>query len=80
MELFSLKAIPRDVKIAILKEMGYSSDGVYISDKNGETIIDPYIEEPVKVDNVMILHGSEVILDSNPLSLAGYLEDYGDVI
>ncbi|OPX63841.1 MAG: hypothetical protein A4E29_00156 [Methanomassiliicoccales archaeon PtaB.Bin134] len=78
MELFSLRTVPKDVKIAILREMGYSSDGVYISDKNGALVIDPYIDEPVKLDNMMILHGSEVILDNNPLSVASYFEDYGE--
>ncbi len=79
MELLSLKNESIALKLAILRRMGYTSDGTFIFDSNGKMVVDPYIDEAVKVENMVILHGSEVILDSNPLSLAGYVEDHGDV-
>ena len=42
-------------------------------------IIDKYIEEPVRLDNMIIFPGSTIILDDNPLSIISYLEEYGDV-
>ncbi|HNU35052.1 MAG TPA: hypothetical protein PKJ15_00495 [Methanomassiliicoccales archaeon] len=79
MEMLSLKNEPLEIKVAILEKMGYSSDGTFILDSKGNLVIDPYIDEAVRIDNMVILHGSEVILDSNPLSLAGYFEDHGEV-
>lgn len=79
MELLSLKNESIALKLAILRRMGYTSDGTFIFDSNGKMVVDPYIDEAVRVENMVILHGSEVILDSNPLSLAGYIEDHGDV-
>lgn len=79
MEVLSLRNEPIEVKVAILKKMGYSSDGTFILDSRGNLVIDPYIDEAVRIDNMVILQGSEVILDSNPLSLAGYFEDHGEV-
>ncbi len=79
MELLSLKNESIALKLAILRRMGYTSDGTFIFDSNGKKVVDPYIDEAVRVENMVILHGSEVILDSNPLSLAGYIEDHGDV-
>lgn len=79
MEMLSLKKEPTALKIAILRKMSYSSDGTFIFDSDGKMVIDPYIDEAVRIDNMVILHGSEIILDSNPLSLAGYFEDHGEV-
>ncbi len=79
MEMLSLKKEPTALKIAILRKMGYSSDGTFIFNSDGKMVIDPYIDEAVRIDNMVILHGSEIILDSNPLSLAGYFEDHGEV-
>jgi hypothetical protein len=80
MELISLKDMPREVIIGVLRELGYDSDGIFVTDKSGQKVMDPYIDEPVKLDNLLILPGSEVILDSNPISVAGYFEDHGDVL
>lgn len=79
MEMLSLKNEPIEVKVAILEKMGYSSDGTFILDPKGNMVIDPYIDEAVRIDNMVILPGSEIILDSNPLSFAGYFEDHGEV-
>ena len=79
-ELFSLIDMPKDAKVFLLKELGYDSDGIYAKHKNGTIILDRYTEEPVKVDNMIILPGSEIILDNNPLSVSSYLEEFGDVL
>ena len=34
----------------------------------------------VKIDNMVILPGSTIILDDNELSISKYLEEYGDVL
>jgi len=78
MELVSLKDIPRESKILLLKELGYDSDGIFVFTSAGEKVIDRYIEQPVKIDNMAIFPGSEIILDDNPLSIASYIEEYGD--
>ena len=72
--------MPTDLKIILLRELGYDSDGTFVLDKNGEKRLDKYIEEPVRIDNMAIFPGSEIILDNNPLSISSYLEDVGDVI
>lgn len=80
MELLPMKDLPKEVRAAILVELGYSSDGTFVVGKNGEKVIDPYTLEPVKMDNMLILPGSEVILDNNPLSVASYFEEHGELI
>lgn len=78
-ELISIKNMPRQIKIELLKELGYGSDGEYVLE-NGQRYNDKYINEPVKLENMLILPGTTTILDNNPLSIASYLEEYGDVI
>ena len=38
------------------------------------------IEELIRIKNMAILPGSEIILDNNPLSISSFLEEYGDVV
>jgi len=78
MELISLKSMSKESKILLLHELGYASDGTYVLNAAGEKILDEYIDQPVTVDNMLILPGSTVIIDNNPLSIAAYLEEYGD--
>ena len=77
-ELISLKDVSSDSKILLLKELGYQSDGVFILDKEGKKVVDKYLDIPVKLDNMVILPGSEVILEDNEFSIASYLEEYGE--
>jgi len=79
-ELISMKTMPKEIKIELLKELGYSSDGIFVLEKTGEQHLDRYIGEPVKLDNMVILPGSTIILDNNPLSISSYLEEFGDVL
>ena len=77
-EIMSLKDMPVNCKILLLEELGFGSDGTYVLDKNGGQVLDKYIGEPVKIENMAILPGSTLILDDNPLSISSYLEEYGD--
>ena len=78
-EIMSLKKLSIPDRILLLKELGHGSDGIYVLDKNGKFLIDEYINQPVKINNMLILEGSTLILDNNPLSIASYLEDHPDV-
>ncbi len=80
MEFFSLKNISIKSKIALLKALDYKSDGVFVLNKDKSKVIDRYTKEPVKINNMAILPGSTIIIDDNPVSIASYLEKYGDVI
>ncbi|MBU4202023.1 MAG: hypothetical protein L6243_07310 [Candidatus Altiarchaeales archaeon] len=80
-EYISLKTVSRKSKIEILKALGYGADDVFVL-KGDEPHLDAYTEEPIRIDNMLILPGRSppVIIDNNPLSLSSYLEDYGDVL
>jgi len=80
MELVSLKKFSKESKILLLGELGYKSDGIFVLSVSGEKVIDSYINQPVKVDNMVILPGSEIILDDNPLSIASFIAEHGDLL
>lgn len=80
MELISLKEVSKESKELLLKELGYGSDGEFVLDSEGNKVSDRYLDIPVKIDNMVILPGSEVILDNNELSIAKYIEEFGDVL
>ena len=80
MELISLKEISTNSKIALLRELGFGSDGEYVLDSQGNKVLDRYIEVPVKVENMVILPGSTIILDDNILSLSCYMEEFPNVL
>lgn len=80
MELISLKTMPSDMKIALINELGYKTDGKFILDNEGNKINDRYLDIPVELDNMVILPGSIIILDNNEYSIAKYIEEFGDVI
>ncbi len=81
MELISLKNVSKESKLLLLKELGYNSDGEFVLRSNGEKVMDRYLEDiPVRIENMVILPGSEIILDDNELSLSKYLEEFGDVL
>lgn len=80
MQLISLKELSLNSKILLLNELGYNSDGEFVFGKNGEKILDRYLDIPVKIENMIILPGSEIILDDNELSVSSYLEEFGDVL
>jgi len=79
MELISLKNISVQSKVLLLKQLGYNSDGEFIYDSESKKVIDRYIDIPVRVNNMVILPGSTIILDDNELSISSYIEEFGDV-
>jgi hypothetical protein len=80
MELVSLKNVSKNSKILLLKELGYDSDGEFVLSFDGKKVSDKYVDVPIKIDNMIILPGSTLILDDNELSLSKYLEEFGDVL
>lgn len=80
MELVSLKELSTNTKIHLLNELGYDSDGEFVIDAKGKKVIDKYLDVPVRISNMVILPGSEVILDDNELSISSYIEEYGNVL
>lgn len=80
-ERFSIKNLSIDDKIELLKALGYDSDGNFVLDNAGNKVNDRYVPDlEVKLSNMLIFPGSTIILDNNPLSIAAYLEEFGDVL
>ena len=79
-ELIPINDMPKSFKIMLLKELGYGSNGTYVSNEKGEQCVDRYTKEPIRIDNMAIFPGSAIILDNNPLSISSFLEEFGDVI
>jgi hypothetical protein len=80
MELVSLREAPKDFKISLLRELGYSTDGTFVLTSDGSQLKDRYSGEPVRVDDMVILPGSEIILRDDPVSIASYFEEFGDTL
>jgi hypothetical protein len=80
MELVSLKEVSLESKLKLLRALGYDSDGEFVVDKMKNRVLDRYINLPIRLDNMLVLPGSVVILDNNALSIAMYMEEYGDDI
>jgi len=79
-ETVSIKSLSAEQKKLLLKELGYDSDGMFVIDEEGSRVLDKYINEPVNISNMLILPGSTIILDNNPLSIASYLQEHPDVL
>jgi hypothetical protein len=81
MEILSLKDSPLDFRVSIAEKLGYAvdPDGVHLL-KEGERALDPYSNDPLRLDNIAVLPGSVILLDNNPLSIAWYLEEHGDIL
>jgi len=81
MQIVSLKDMPSNLKSLLLKELGLGVDENGYITKDGEQVLDRYTNQPVRIENMVILPGSigAVVLDDNPLSIASYIEEYGEV-
>lgn len=79
MQIVSLKDMPSDLKSLLLKELGLGVDETGYITKDGKQVLDRYIDQPVRIENMAIFPGSAVVLDDNPLSIASYIEEYGEV-
>ena len=77
-EILSIKDMPKDCKILLLRELGYNSDGIFVLDEKANKCLDKYTNDPVRIDNMAIFQGSTIILDNNPLSISSFLEEFGD--
>ncbi len=78
MELIHLKEVSKESKVALLRELGYETDGHYVL-KDGKHVVDKYVDERITLDNMVILPGSTIVLVDNPLSIASYFEEIGDL-
>ena len=78
MERVRLEDMPIEFKLQLLKQLGYSSDGKYVTDATGQRHKDKYVDVDVLLSRMLILPGSTLILDNNPLSIASYLEEYNN--
>lgn len=78
MEAVSLRDMSQDVKLALLQELGLKSDGIWIYDRQGSRVTDRYIGEPVPFSNMVLIPGSVIVIDHNPVSLACYFEEFGE--
>ncbi len=78
MEFVSMKDMPNEIKVQLLHELGFDSDGKYVLDSRGLRVKDKYIDVEVTLSNMLIFPGSTIILDNNPLSVAAYLEEHKD--
>lgn len=77
-EVVNLTELEEDKKERLLEELGYGVEGGFVLEEpGGDRRIDPYVEEPIPLDKMMILPGSTVVLKDTPLSLFSYLEDHG---
>lgn len=78
----SLKDSPLEFRLALLRELGMKlhQDGTHVVTVEGTKVIDPYVEEWIRVDHMIILPGSILLLDDNLVSVACYLEEHGDAL
>ncbi len=77
MKLVSIKNMPYELRVVLLQELGYNADNAgYVIDAEGKRIRDKYIDEEVKVSNMIIVPGSTLILDDNPISISSYIDEY----
>ncbi|MFH0927430.1 MAG: hypothetical protein V1822_02515 [Candidatus Micrarchaeota archaeon] len=77
MELVSIRDMPYDLRVLLLQELGYNADNKgYVIDNDGKRIVDKYVEREVTVKNMVIVPGSTLILDDNPISIASYVDEY----
>ena len=80
MKLISLKNVSKESKILLLKELGLDSDGVFVLDEAKQKLRDRYIDQEVRMDNMLIFPGSTIVLDDNEVSVAMYMEEFGQVL
>lgn len=79
MELISIKEAPTSFKAALLKALGLDVDMEGYVVKDGVPVTDKYTGKMVRMNNMAIFPGSTIVLDDNPLSIASYVEEYGEV-
>jgi hypothetical protein len=81
MEIVSLRELPTEARVRLVQELGYDvgPDGVHLL-RDGSPAMDAYAGVQLRLDNLAVLPGSVTVLDNNPVSIASYLEDHGDIL
>ena len=79
MEIINLNDVSKDSKEALLKELGYDTDGTYIYNEKSRKVKDKYTGEYVLMESLVLLGGSTVIINNDPYSLISYTEEYGEI-
>lgn len=71
--------IPGELQEALLEELGYEIEEGKVL-KDGEPVTDPWTEDELELENLAVLPGRSppVLLDHNPVSIACYIEEYGN--
>lgn len=77
-QLQSLHEVPMEVKVELVRELGYETDGEFVLNPDGTKYHDPYVDCPVRLANMAILQGSAIIIDDNPVSLDAYMDAHPD--
>lgn len=79
--ILSIREVSEEVRVALLKELGYGVDGKSVLSSDGKRYCDPFSGVEVTIDNMVILPGNSppVVLDDSPLSLAWYISHFGDI-
>ncbi len=80
MDVLKWADIPREVQLEFLRELGYTVEGNDVFDAAGARVLDRYAKVPVRLDNLLIVWGSTLLLDNNPISIASYFEEYGEIL
>ena len=72
--------VDNDKKKILLDLLGYAVDvkGCLIEKKTRKVHICPITEKPVTLESASILPGSELVINTNALSLSEYLSKYVD--
>ena len=78
-ELVSISNMSTKLRVELLRELGYDSDETFVL-KDGNKHLDKYTSDPIRITNMLILPGSAIVLDNNPLSISSFLEEYEDVL
>jgi hypothetical protein len=78
METVVLADMDRAQRIALLHVLNIKTDGTWLFDTTTNVqIVDRYTKKPVAFNHMMILPGSTIVLDDNPMSLILYSEEFG---
>lgn len=78
MESIELSALSKAERVALVFTLGYRTDGTRILHEDGSVLHDKYTGSPVTLQNMAVLPGSTIILENNELSLAHYIQEYGN--
>jgi len=75
-ELESIQDLSYAARVGLLQLLDFDADSEGYVIKNGERVIDKYVGVAVSVNHMVIAPNGIVILDENPASIAGYMQEY----